>query len=42
MFNKQLTIAFTVSLALFMSATSAVQIRQLQAPTLGVAQEAAP
>jgi hypothetical protein len=42
MFKKQLTIAFTISLAAFLGTTAAVQIRQLGAPALDVPMEAAP
>ena len=42
MFKKQLTIAFTISLAAFLGTTTAVQLRQLTAPALDVALEAAP
>ena len=42
MFKKQLTIAFTISLAAFLGTTAAVQLRQLAAPSLDVAMEAAP
>ena len=43
MFKKQLTIAFTVSLAAYLGTTSAVQLRQLQdAPALSAPLEAVP
>lgn len=43
MIKKQLTIAFTVSLAVFfLGTTNAVRIRQVEAPTLSAAVEAAP
>ena len=43
MFKKQLTIAFTVSLAAYLSTTSAVQLRQLpDAPALAAPVEAVP
>jgi hypothetical protein len=43
MFKKQLTIAFTVSLAAYLGTTSAVQLRQLpDAPALAAPVEAVP
>ena len=43
MLKKQLTIAFTVSLAAFLGTTSAVQLRQLAAaPALAAPLEAVP
>ena len=42
MFKKQLTIAFTVSLAAFLATTSAVQLRQLASPALAAPLEALP
>ena len=42
MLKKQLTIAFTISLAAFLGTTSAVQLRQLAAPELAAPLEAVP